>query len=127
MPSKGPVLVLRAACFWLAAHLRTRPRQDQGVKEERRGRKQHKLGGAGGSRTQGPRNAEHVVSTRGSQQRTAAAKAQGEPEAGKRVREHQAKETQETKEGKRRKGEDQRGNSENQGLCNHGNINTTTL
>lgn len=76
---------------------------------------------------QGPWDAEHAVSTRGSQQRTAAAKARGEPEAGKRVREHQAKETQETKEGKRRKGEDQRGNSENQELCNHDNINTTTL
>lgn len=46
---------------------------------------------------QGPWDAEHAVSTRGSQQRTAAAKARGEPEAGKRVREHQAKETQETR------------------------------
>lgn len=97
------------------------------MKEERKGRKQHKQRGAGGSRTQGSRDAEHAVSTRGSHQRTAEAKAWGEPEAGERVREHQAKETQETKEGKRRKGEDQRGNSENQELCNHDNVNTTTL
>ena len=78
LPSKGLVLVFRAACFWLAAHLRTRPHQDKGVKPERRGRKQHQRRGRGGSRTQGPGDAEHAVSMRGaSHQWTAVAKAQG--------------------------------------------------
>ena len=77
LPSKGLVLVLRAACFWLAAHLHTCPHQDKGVKPERRGRKQHKRRGGGGSRTQGPGDAEHAVCMRASHQRTAVAKAQG--------------------------------------------------
>ena len=37
LPSKGPVLGHRSACFWLAAHPRTLSHQDEGVKQERRG------------------------------------------------------------------------------------------